>query len=287
MRIHLALFFVVALAATALAQSAATRAKFYGQEPPPEAEQPRIPDLPPFSPDFSIDLGWHSRNMREGWTRCDGPVGTLQAEFSESGAYLGFWGAYDFTDRVNRKWHFQDTRLYAGFAMDFINTGTFGPVTIDLSWTYNHFLDHTTDDNGELGLTLALNQLIHKGRWLGAVSLGLNHNYDDEESWLDLAGRITCLLDENGRKSIVTTLHLYWGDTAKLQALTDRCVNGNAFYAAVLQTEFEWHLTDHLTLSPYLALSSAPDRRARHAAKDSPMDSSALLWAGFRFGWQF
>ena len=286
MKRFLVLLLSLVLAATAFAQSAETRAKFYGQEPPP-AESPRVPALPPFSPDFGLDLGWHSRSMREGWTRCDGPVGTLQAEFSESGAYLGFWGAYDFTDRVNRKWRFQDTRFYAGFGMDFVNAGSFGPVTLDLSWTYNHYLDHTTDDNGEIGLTVALNQLFQQGRWLGALSLGVNHNYDDEETWMDLAGRVTCLLDESGRKSIITTLHLYWGDTAKLQDITERRVNGNAFYAVVLQTEFNWHLTEHLYLAPYLALSCAPDRRARRAAREMPMDSVAVLWAGLRVGLQF
>ena len=286
MRNILFFFLFLALCSNVFAQSAETRAKFYGKEPPP-APTPRIPEPPPFSPDFSLDLAWHSRNMREGWTRCDGPTGTIQTEFSESGAYLGFWGAYDFTDRVNRQWRFQDTRFYTGFAMDFINAGTLGPVTVDLSWTYNHYLDHTTDDNGEIGLTLALNHLFQKKQWLGAASLAANHNYDDEETWLDLAGRLTYLFDEAGRKSIVTTLHLYWGDTAKLQGLTNHDVDGNAFYAVVLQTEFNWHLTDHLYLAPYLALSCAPDRRARHAAQDDPMDSAAVLWAGIRFGWQF
>ncbi len=272
----------------AYGQSAETRAKFYGEEPPPPPDKfQKLMELPPFSPDFAVDAGWHSRNMREGWTRCDGPIGTIQAEFAESGAYLGVWGAYDFTDRVNRKWRFQDTRFYAGFAMDFINAGDYGPVTVDLSWTYNHYLDHSTDDAGEIGLTLSLNQLYQKERWHAATSLGVNHNYDDEETWLDLAGRLTCLLDESGRKSIVTTLHLYWGDTAKLQHLTDRRVDGNAFYAVVLQTEFDWYLTEHLHLSPYLALAGAPDRRARHAAKENPMDAAAILWAGLRIGWLF
>ena len=292
MHILLTLFLALAFATNAFSQSAETRAQFYGQEPTPpptpaEARAKHLWELPPFDPDFAVDLGWHSRNMREGWTRCDGPTGTIQAEFAESGAYFGAWGAYNFTDRVNRQWRFQDTRFYAGFAMDFLNAGDFGPVTIDLSWTYNHYLDHQTDDAGELGITFAFNQLYQKDRWLATASLGLNHNYDDEETWFDLAGRLTCLLDESGRTSIVTTFHLYWGDTAKLQDITNQRVNGNAFYAVVLQTEFDWHLTDHLSLSPYLALSSAPDRRARHAAKDAPMNSSALLWAGIRLGWQF
>ena len=291
MRSLLTLLFAVALATTAFSQSAETRAQFYGQQPPTptpaESKAKRLLELPPFDPDFAVDLGWHSRNMREGWTRCDGSTGTIQAEFSESGAYLGVWGAYDFTDHVNRKWRFQDTRFYVGFAMDFLNAGDFGPVTIDLSWTYSHYLDHSTDDGGEVGIAFALNQLYQKNRWLAAASLGLNHNYDDEETWLDLAGRLACLLDESGRKSIVTTLHLYWGDTAKVRDVTDRRVNGNAFYALVFQTEFEWRLTEHLTLSPYLALSCAPDHRARLAAKDAPMDSAAILWAGIRLGYQF
>jgi len=290
MRKFLALLFCLALCANAAAQSAETRAQFYNQPPPqptPEAKFQRLLELPPFHPEFALDLGWHSRNIREGWTRCDGPTGTLQAEFAEGGAYLGVWAAYDFTDRANRQWRFQENRFYTGFAMDFINAGDFGPVTIDLSWTYNHYLDHTADDAGELGLAFALNQLYQKDRWLAAISLGLNHNYDDEETWLDLAGRLTCLIDPAGRKSIVTTLHLYWGDTAKLQAVTDRRVNGNAFYATVLQTEFEWHLTEHLTLSPYLALSCAPDRRARHAAQAAPMHSAAILWTGLRLACQF
>ncbi|MBR6470491.1 MAG: hypothetical protein IKS83_01715 [Victivallales bacterium] len=289
MRNILFFFLCLALCSNVFAQSAETRAKFYGQPSPPKTADtsPRVPELPPFSPDFSIDLAWNSRNMREGWTRCDGPTGTLQAEFSESGAYLGFWGAYDFTDRVNRKWRFQDTRFYAGFSMDFINAGTLGPVTVDLSWTYNHYLDHTTDDNGEIGLTLALNQLIQKDRWLAGAAISVNHNYDDEETWLDLAGRVIFPLDDDARKSIVTTLHLYWGDTAKLQGLTNHDVDGNAFYATVLQTEFEWKLTAHLRLAPYLAFSYAPDRRARHAAQTDPMNSAGILWAGIHLVWQF
>ena len=281
----IAIFLSLALGMMAFGQSAETRAQFYGQEPPkPEV---RIPELPAFSPDFGLNLAWHSRNMKEGWTRCDGPTGALQAEFSESGAYLGFWGAYDFTDRVNRKWRFQETRLYAGFAMNFINAGKFGPVTIDLSWTYNHYLDHSRDDAPELSLAFALDQLYHRGRWQAAASLTLNHNYDDEESWLDFATRLTCLLDEAGRKSIVTSFHLYWGDSRKVRTITSRQGIGNAFYAAVLQTEYEWYFTDHLALSPYIALASAPDRRARHAAKASPRDASATVWAGLRLTWQF
>ena len=271
--------------ALAWGQSAETRAKFYGQESPkPEI---KLPELPPFSPDFGLNLAWHSRNMKEGWTRCDGPTGILQAEFAESGAYLGFWGAYDFTDRVNRKWRFQETRLYAGYAMNFINAGKFGPVTIDLSWTYNHYLDHSHDDAPELSLAFALNQLYHHGRWQAAASLALNHNYDDEETWLDFATRLTCVLDEEGRKNLVTSLHFYWGDSRKVRAIANRPGLGNAFYTSVLQTEFEWRFTEHLTLAPYLALATAPDQRARHAAQDSPMNANATLWAGLQLTWQW
>jgi hypothetical protein len=254
--------------------------------PAPSAEVKREEPMA-FAPEFSAGVEASGRYMYEGWARNDRPVGIVQAEFSESIGYLGFWGVYDFNDRLGRRWRFEEERFYAGVHCPLTQATAEKPVELDLNWTCLRYPRRSRLDSAELSLGLNAPE-IYRGRdWRLGFGLALVHDYELETTAMVPHLEYEHFLNDGGTLSALLRGEMHWGDTGKVRRLTDGGCDGNAFHAAVLRAELSWRFHKNWEAVPYVATALHPDRRARQAARDSALDSEAVLWGGLRVSCHF
>ena len=285
---------MVLAAGMAFAQSLETVRRFYeaAEEKPapaqnaPAAEVKREEPVA-FAPEFSAGVEAASRHLYEGWTRNDRPVGIVQAEFSESIGYAGFWGVYDFNDRLGRKWRFEEERFYAGVHCPLTQDASQTPVELDLSWTYLRYPRRTRLDSAELSAGLNAPEIYGGRGWRVGYGLALLHDYELETTALVQHLEYERFLNDSGTLSGLLRGELHWGDTGKARHLTDGGCDGNAFHAAVARAEISWRFHKNWEAVPYVAAAMHPDGRAREAARASALDSAAVVWGGIRLSCHF
>lgn len=251
----------------------------------PEAQLLTVAEAFPeleFAPDFNTALDWSSRHMREGWARNDRPVGIGQAELSERGGYLGVFAVYDFNDRLNRKWRFEESRFYAGISGDYAGEGSHGPLSFDFSWAYLYYPKRTRSNSAEISADLAMHEFYKGDDWFFGLGVTLIHDYELEESTIAPYLEFSQRLNASGTLNWDAVATLYWGDTKKVKNITDGGCGSSAFYASTLKVSLHWEFAQGWRLSPYAAISAYPDRRARNAAKVSEMNCEAVFWGGLR-----
>ncbi len=256
--------------------------------PQETSPQPRlVPPPAPFLPSVSLGGTLASRYVREGWCRNSSPVAIFQGEIQESGLYLGLQEVYNFSNRAGRGRHFQDSRLYLGYAMPFGDTGFLGPVTVDLCWTYNAYPGHSRENAGSLSLSLQGEELW-RGERLGLTgAFTLEHNYDKNETFAVTEATLHWALEEDGSLMWENSLALFWGDSRRMRAMTREECGGNALYALSLTSSLPWEVGKGWTIAPFLEADFHPDRRARRAAKEDDFNAAAIVAAGVRVSRRF
>ncbi len=240
-----------------------------------------FPDIP-FDPSYNMSLEYASQFVREGWARNNRPVAIGQFEFAEGVGYLGAWGVYDLNNQIGRKWRFEESRFYAGVAGDFAGSGKYGPLSYDLSWSYLYYPGRTDMNSAEICFGLALHRCFHGENWRLGFNVNFIHDYELEESTIAPAATYTLSFNKERTIDLEIRAELYWGDTEKARNMTDGQCDSNAFYAAVLRATLNWEFADGWTLSPSIAASTAPDRRARHAKANDELNSAGTIWGTIR-----
>ncbi|MCQ2396643.1 MAG: hypothetical protein MJ106_02975 [Lentisphaeria bacterium] len=258
-------------------QSAATRAKFYGlPEPAPVPQEPQLPPVKPFEPDFAVGISLDSKYFRDGWCRNSSPVAVGQFEICESGLYLGTKDVFDFSDKAGRGRHFQ-----------YANTGHMGPVNVDFCWTYNTYPGDSRENSGEISLALQLSEILKKGCFVLTGGVSLNHNYGKNETYAVADAVLHFSLLESGDLQFEHAFMLFWGDTWKVRRITNGECDGNAFYSAGCQCALPWNVNDALTITPFVEVDVHPDSRARKAAKNDAFNANANVQAGLKLTCHF
>ncbi|MGN0866446.1 MAG: hypothetical protein ACI4SG_02050 [Oligosphaeraceae bacterium] len=255
--------------------------------PAPKAPAPRVvPRTAPFLPSFSLGGTLASRYIREGWCRNSSPVAIFQGEIQESGLYLGLQEVYNFSDRAGRGRHFQDSRLYLGYAMSFGDTGFLGPVTVDVCWTYNAYPGHSRENSGSLALSLQLEEFWRGERLALTGALSLEHNYGKNQTFAVTEATLHCAIREDGALMWENSLALFWGDSRRMRALTQEDCGGNALYTLSLASSLPWEVGQWV-IAPFLEADFHPDSRARKAAKRDDFNAAATVTAGLRVSRHF
>ncbi|GEM_PF-3100234 len=242
----------------------------------------KVAPVRPFEPDFSLGLGLSTKYFRDGWCQNSSPVFTQQAEITESGLYLGVRSTYNFSDKAGRRRRFQDDRLYMGYGMKFVNAGIMGPVLVDICWTYNQYPGNSNENSGEVSLAFLLDEIYQKGIFALTGGLTLCHNYGKNETYAIADITTHFALNEKGTLQLENGFLLYWGDTRKMQKLTDDDCDGNAFYTIAWHSAIPWAFAEHWSLEPFVEVDCHPDGRARDAARSSDFNSAGTFWGGIR-----
>ena len=238
-----------------------------------------------FQPDFSLAADWRSMLLRDGWVASARPVGTLQAEMTESGGYIGLFGAYDFSRQRDDHWNFAEARAYLGYAVRCLNEGPLGTVTVDAGWAYTAFPSSGEDRFGELHLDLHWDELLTADTWRLTAEAGYAWNYDDSQNTLHVGAAHTWLLQPEGRLGWTNRAALFWGDGPKARSLAGR--GGPMFYGLDCTSRLRWQFAQGWTLAPYAGVLLFPDHRAERAARKGRIHRAAAFHAGCAVEWSF
>ena len=223
--------------------------------------------------------------LRDGWVTCARPVGTLQAEMTESGGYVGLFGVYDFSRQRDDRWNFNEWRAYLGYAVRCLNNGPLGTVTVDAGWTYTGFPNGSDDRFGELHLDLRWDELLTADTWRVTAEAGYAWNYDDSQDTVHVGAAHTWLLQEEGRLGWTNRLALFWGDGPKARSLAGQ--GRQMLYGLDWTTRLRWQFAQGWTLAPYAGILLYPDHRAERAARNGAIHRGAAFHAGCALEWNF
>ncbi|MDY0175841.1 MAG: hypothetical protein RBT25_02980 [Lentisphaeria bacterium] len=249
-------------------------------------------------PEFQLELDWASKYVDKGVVYNNQALlfGDLSLEFQ--GLYLGVWGAYNlshFQSRngyvgeerglydSERKWRFEEVNPYVGYYYTFDEIEGLGPLTLDLSWTYNHYPTMSEENSAEFELSASLDELYKSDRSNLALKLSAAHDYKIEESWIILGSTYTYALDAEGEFELQLDGELYWGDT---KFMREYDANGNGLSFAVFELALNWQASEWLCISPYLGASCALDSRVRDWTRQDDdygrFNSRRNYWGGLR-----
>ncbi len=244
-----------------------------------------VPREAEFDPHWSLGGGLSSRYIRDGWCENSSPVLGLQAEFMEGGMYVGVRSTYDFSGKAGRRRHFQDSRLYLGYSMPFRETGSLGPVSVDICWTYNTYPGHSEENSGSLSMGLNLEEIWRRGRLVVTGGVTLEHNYGKNETFVATEAACHLSLAEEGALQWENALVLFWGDSGRMRRMTASENAGNALYSLMWRSALPWDLGHGWSVTPYAEILFHPDRRSREAARDDAFNSAATALAGVRISY--
>ena len=238
-----------------------------------------------FDPHLSLGGGLSSGYIRDGWCENSSPVLGMQAEFMEGGMYVGIRSTYDFSGKAGRRRHFQDSRLYLGYSMPFRETGSLGPVSVDICWTYNTYPGHSEENSGSLSVGLNLEEIWRSGRFVVTGGVTLEHNYGKNETFVATEAACHLSLAEEGALQWENALVLFWGDSDRMRRMTASENAGNALYTLMWRSALPWDLGHGWSVTPYAEILFHPDRRARDAAREDAFNSAATALAGVRISY--
>lgn len=234
-------------------------------------------------PEVGLTLDWSSRYLDKGEVLTPDPIGQADLSLALKGFYVGVWTCVDFTDVNDYRNEPEEWNYYLGYEHTFSDLPVLESLSIDLSWTYCDCPRDSSSDSQELGLGIALGDILL------APTVVLTWDYEDD-IWCVEAGishdmPLECISE---KLLFGVGLDLVWGN-ARWNGGFDKGDDAykNALATAVLTTELTYQFTENIAFGPYLIAAWALDHDIRGKFRDDSINNACNFVWGIQLSMEF
>jgi hypothetical protein len=151
-----------------------------------------------------------------------------------------------------------------------------------LSWCHNTQPGHSGENHGEISLGFFLEQMYQSETSNLTSALQFDYDYDRHAVNAHLHLRYDRILNQRGTLRWNLGGAIYWGDTKKLQLLTEQHRGEHGFYSTIAKTGLEWDFAEKWTLAPELSFAYVPERPTRRISETTPYHHPSVVWGALR-----